>query len=136
MATIKDKFSKGLATINLKTNTFMEQNKIKTYISTLEDEIKALKAQIGETVYTKWASDAFDVACVEDALTKIKEKYAEIEVQKEKMEQLIIEEQQILGTSTEQPAVNTAAQGNVFCSSCGAPNPANYKFCTKCGSAL
>lgn len=136
MATIKDKFSKGLTTINVKTSTFMEQNKIKTYISTLEDEIKVLKAQVGETVYTKWAAGAFDVVCVEDALTRIKEKYAEIEVQKEKMEKLVIEEQQILGTSTEQPVVNAAAQGNVFCSSCGAANPANYKFCTKCGSAL
>ena len=39
MAGFKDKFSKGLTTINVKTNNFMEQTKINTYISTLETEI-------------------------------------------------------------------------------------------------
>jgi len=135
MATIKDKFSKGLTAINVKTNNFMEQNKINTYISTLEDEIKALKMQLGETLYTKWTTDEFEIASVEEVLERIKSKYAEIEVQKEKIEQILLEEQQILGTATEQPASNEAA-GTVFCGNCGTPSPANYKFCTKCGSAL
>ena len=113
----------------------MEQNKINTYISTLEDEIKALKMQVGETLYTKWASDEFEMACVEESLELIRSKYTEIQVQKAKIEQLLIEEQQILGTAAEQQ-VNKTAEANIFCSNCGAPSPANYKFCTKCGSPL
>lgn len=137
MATLKDKFSKGLTTINVKTNNFMEQNKINTYISTLESEIKDLKMQLGETLYTKWTNEEFELALVEETLNKIKEKYAEIEAQKEKIEQIILEEQQILGTSTDQNTVAAAPKENtIFCSNCGAPSPSNYKFCTKCGSAL
>ena len=32
MANLKDSFTKGLATINVKTSNFMEENKLKTYI--------------------------------------------------------------------------------------------------------
>ena len=45
--------SKGITTINVKTNSFMEESKCKTYISTLEKEIQILKQNIGETVYAK-----------------------------------------------------------------------------------
>lgn len=133
MATIKDKFSKGLTTINVKTNNFMEQNKINTHISTMENEICELMKQLGSQVYTKWLQNEFELSDVEEILNNIKEKYAEIEVQKEKIQQIIREEQQILGTNQgqETPQVNT-----IFCSNCGTPSAANFKFCTKCGSSL
>ena len=92
--------------------------------------------QVGETLYTKWTSDEFELSLVEETLNKIKEKYAEIEVQKEKIEQLLKEEQQILGTASEQNTAAPAKENMIFCSNCGAPSPANYKFCTKCGSQL
>ena len=132
MATIKDKFSKGLATINVKTNNFMEQNKINTYISTMESEISDLKMQLGETVYVKWMQEGFDIADVQDILEAIKAKYMEIDVQKEKIEKIILEEQQILGTTQPQETEGKM----IFCSNCGAPSAANYKFCSKCGSPL
>lgn len=133
MATFKDKFSKGLTTINVKTNNFMEQNKINTHISTMESEICDLKQQLGEEVYTKWLQNEFELSDVEEILNKIKEKYAEIEVQKGRIEQIIEEEQQILGTSQgqETPQTNT-----IYCSNCGTPSASNFKFCTKCGSPL
>lgn len=40
MATIKESFTKGITTLNIKTNRFIEVNKCKTYIATLEEEIK------------------------------------------------------------------------------------------------
>lgn len=36
MDSLKESLTKGIATINVKTNNFMEESKCKTYISTLE----------------------------------------------------------------------------------------------------
>ena len=131
MATLKDKFSKGLTTINVKTNNFMELNKINTYMSTIENEIADLKKQLGEQMYLKWMQDELDLAQFESYSNSIKEKYREIEMQKEKIEQLQKEEQQILGTNP-----GNQGQETIFCSNCRTANAANYKFCVKCGSPL
>lgn len=134
MANIKDSFTRGLTAINVKTNSFMEESKCKTYISTLENEIKDLKMQIGETVYAKSSKGEDYNEPVNELLQKINEKYSEIEAQKEKMVQLQEEEKQILGTANNTQPVQQAEGG--FCSKCGAKNPENYKFCSKCGAAL
>ena len=140
MATLKDKISKGLTTINVKTNNFMEQNKIHTHISTIEREIHDLKVELSEIVYTKWMENTFEISCVEEILCSIERKYEEIEIQKKKMEQIALEEQQILGTmSTAKPQSQSqqeVKQDTIFCGSCGAQNAGNYKFCVKCGSPL
>lgn len=133
MASIKDKFSKGITTINVKTNNFMEQTKINTHISTMESEISELKQQVGEVVYAKWLQNEFEISDIEEILNQIKEKYDEIQNQKERIEQILEEEQQILGTSQSQ---ETVPEGTIYCSRCGTPCAANYKFCAKCGSAL
>ena len=130
MATIKESFSKGLTALNVKTNNFMEENKCKTYISTLESEIAELKSRIGDAVYAKWIKGEDDRAEIEPMLKSIQEKYHEIEGQKEKIKQLEEQERQILGG---------AAGGSAevcYCSQCGAQNAANYKFCSKCGAPL
>ncbi len=36
MDSLKESFTKGIATLNVKTNNFMEESKCKTYISNLE----------------------------------------------------------------------------------------------------
>ena len=48
MASLKESLSKGITTINVKTNSFMEESKCKTYISTLEKEIQILKQNMSE----------------------------------------------------------------------------------------
>lgn len=131
MASLKESLSKGLTAINVKTNTFMEESKCKTYISTLEKEIKDLKMNIGDIVYNSWASGESAEEQIQVIMEQIKEKYNEIENQKKIMEQLTISEQQILGTGNNAPAA-----GTLFCSKCGTQNAANYKFCCKCGSSL
>ena len=133
METLKNKFSKGLTTINVKTNNFMEQNKIHTHISTIESEINSLKIQLAEIVYTRWANGEFDISNVEDILNRIKGRYEDIDIQKEKIEQILFEERQILGTMQEQKMSKEAL---IYCSNCGAASAANYKFCSKCGSLL
>lgn len=137
MATFKESFSKGITAINVKTNNFMEEAKCKTYISTLESEIKDLKFQIGQKAYEKWSAGENAVEGYEELCQQIKQKYQEIDIQKERIAQLAIEEKQILGAGTNAaPAQAAAPAPDVFCSQCGTPNPASYKFCAKCGASM
>jgi F0F1-type ATP synthase alpha subunit len=130
MANLKDSFTKGLATINVKTSNFMEENKLKTYITTLESEIERLKLEVGEAVYEGWKQDTFSLNSVEEQLNSIKAKNATItEVQKQ-IESLAQTEKEILG------ADHTENTARMFCPQCGAENKAGYRFCEKCGTKL
>ena len=135
MASFKDTVTKGITTLNVKTNNFMEEAKCKTYISTLEEEIKKLKYQIGEVTYVGWSQGIDSKSGVESLLREISAKYQEIQLQKNKIENLSVEEQQILGnaTSTQQQERNV---GVIFCRQCGTQNVSTYKFCSKCGNQL
>ena len=128
MASLKESLSKGITTNNVKTNSFMEESKCKTYISTLEKEIQIFKHNIGEIVYAKSIAGEGYEEEVAKIIEQIQGKYAEIEQQKAAIEQLAVQEKQILGS---QSTVNIK-----YCSSCGAQNAANYKFCSKCGNPL
>lgn len=129
MASLKESFSKGITAINVKTSSFMEESKCKTYISTLEKEIQSLKQNIGEIVYSKATAGEDYKEAVAEIIQTIQGKYEEIEQQKKAIEQLAAEERQILGTAQ-------TAESVKFCPKCGAQSAANYKFCSKCGSPL
>ena len=114
MASLKESLSKGITTINVKTNSFMEESKCKTYIS---------------TVYAKSVAGESYEEEVAGMIGQIRGKYEEIEQQKAAIEQLAVQEKQILG--------NQSMTVNIrYCANCGAQNAANYKFCSKCGSPL
>ena len=49
---LKQGLSKQITKINMKTSTFLEETKIRTYITTLENEIQDLKVRSGELGYT------------------------------------------------------------------------------------
>ena len=142
MDSLKESFTKGIATLNVKTNNFMEESKCKTYISTLEKEIANLKQEIGENVYKLWVAGDDITKGSNELLEQIKLKYDEIEVQKEKIKNLAAQEQQILGTGTQQPVktnaqpVSQQEQSVVLCKNCGMQNVSTYKFCVKCGVSL
>ena len=128
MATLKESLSKGITAINVKTSSFMEESKCKTYIATLEKEIQTLKMNIGELVYAKVTAGEEYQENVVEIIRQINGKYEEIEQQKKNIEKLAAEEKQILGT--------TPTEAWKYCAKCGAQNVENYKFCSKCGSPL
>ncbi len=136
MAGVMKSFSKGLATVNVKTNVFMEENKCKTYISTLEEDIRKLKLEIGENTYRLWTAGNFELTAVESLLGQIQEKEREIEQQRQKIQQLHVEEERILGSHQNQAAPVDAGEPRIYCTQCGAPNKPDYKFCVKCGQPL
>ncbi len=136
MASLKESITKSITTLNVKTNNFMEQSKYKTYISTLEEDIKKLKFQIGALAYEKWSNGEDGKEELEPLFMQISSKYKEISIQEENIRKLYEEEQQILGTGSNASAANNAAAPGIFCSQCGAKNAENYRFCVKCGSPL
>lgn len=128
----KDKFSKGITTINVKTNNFMEENKYKTHISTLESEIKKMTFSLGETVLLNWETNSDALKNVEAICLQIKCKKEEIAELKIKIEELQEEEKRILGEVNSQQS----AEDVIYCSRCGTKNLSSYKFCSKCGAPL
>lgn len=127
MAGIKDTFTKGMVAINLKTSNMMEEGKLKTLISTQQQEIDKLKFTMGDLVAQNWESEDFSKEMFVQYMDKIKEKLVAIEDAKEQIKALSYQESQILGNSG--PAV-------VYCTQCGAANKQGYKFCEKCGGKL
>lgn len=131
MADIKNSFSKGLTMLNVKTSTFLEINKIKTYISTLTGEIETLKKEIGDLVYQEWsATDNVTLDAISDKLNAIKEKQEIIKTQEEEVVRLNESEKQILGAS------ETTQQAVLICPNCGQTYDAAPKFCRKCGTKM
>ena len=74
MATLKESLSKGITAINVKTSSFMEESKCKTYIATLEKEIQTLKLNMGELIYTKTIVGEDYQENVAEIIQKINEK--------------------------------------------------------------
>lgn len=137
MAGFKESFTKGLTTINMKTSNFMEESKLKTYITSLENEISSLEQGLGRSIYEKWKSGEEYKEGMEEVLTKIQSKYDAIEEQKKNIAKLHEEEKQILGSSQAAASGTQQAQpSGMFCPACGAPNDPSYKFCCKCGASL
>lgn len=133
MAGIKNSFSKGLTTINVKASNFMEENKLRTHISTLEAEIEKLKLNVGEEVFKEYVDGTFALENVTEMLEAIKVKYDTIAQINNEIQELSTKEMEILGSTAAQ---NAAQEGVQFCSQCGAPYKIGYKFCEKCGSKL
>lgn len=127
-----DSFNKGITTLNMKTNNFVEVSKCKTYITTLEKEIEQLKLEIGTKLYEQHKNGESDTSSIEQHMLTIDSKYQEIEQQRARMRELEEEEKQVLGNNT----AAAPSEDVIFCGQCGAKNAGNYKFCCKCGSPL
>lgn len=133
MAPIKNSFSKGLTTLNVKASNFMEENKLRTYITTLENEIEKLKYSIGEKTYQGYINNEFTPEMIKEELETIKEKYAQITKTTAQIEELTTREKEILGKNG---GAGSVPEGTLFCSMCGTPYKKGHKFCEKCGNKL
>lgn len=129
---IKQGFSKQITKINMKTSTFLEENKIRTYIGTLENDIKELYKNAGETGYEMWKEQSFDVAQLTTFYEQIQDKYNTISEQEKLIQELIDKSKQVLGDN----GTNPDGQEQVFCANCGEGYPVTSNFCKKCGTKL
>lgn len=132
MANFQNSISKGLTALNMKTSNFLEETKIKTHITTLEEEIAQLKKVIGEKVYQNWDESDNVLETVSEEVSTIKEKYAMIDNLKKEIEELSKKEKEVLGNGNIEKVENNV----VFCTQCGAECSAEAHFCVKCGNKL
>ena len=140
---LKQGISKQITKLNMKTSTFLEENKIKTYIATLEADIQELKMKAGENGYAMWSAGRLDVAQLVPLYQEIALKQRQIQEQEQQMKELIVKNQQVLGQSAPEAPVPPAAPagpapaGNaVFCPKCGEACAPTVNFCKRCGNKL
>jgi len=132
MANFQNSISKGLTALNMKTSNFLEETKIKTHITTLEEEIEQLKKVIGEKVYQNWDKNDNILEIISEEVSCVKEKYAMIEQLKKEIEELSKKEKEVLGNGFAAREENST----VFCTQCGAECSKEAHFCVKCGNKL
>lgn len=136
MADIKNSFSKGLTMLNMKTSSFLELNKIKTYINTLNSEIATLKSEIGDLVFRSWTSGQEPLSeDVVEKLNLIQTKLALIAEQEAAAAKISSMEKQILGEQEKTPDP-AQTEPVLICSNCGQVYERPVKFCTKCGNRM
>lgn len=133
MSGIKEGFSKGLATINVKTANLLEENKLKTYITTLESEIEKIKLNIGEIAFNGWKEQNFSMEMIIPELNALKEKYVLVEKTKQEILELKEKERKILGAVQMDAKVSA---GVLYCSKCGNEVKQGNRFCEKCGNKI
>lgn len=124
---LKNKINKGMVTVSSKTTSTIEKTKIKTRISTVQNDIELMYASLGDLVYKMWLNndrnfDAFDEKC-----RMIKAKQEEIASLNEEIRQ---------AEEREKKAIEEASAYRVFCSNCGAEYDEPVKFCARCGNKI
>ena len=85
----KQGISKQITKLNMKTSTFLEENKIKTFIGTLENDIRDLKVKAGELGYQMWRSGDFDPNQLIPLYKEISTKEAQIQEQEQQMKEIV-----------------------------------------------
>lgn len=131
----KQGISKQITKLNMKTSTFLEENKIKTYIGTLENDIRDLKARAGELGYQMWKSGNFDTKQLIPLYEEASAKEMQIQEQEQQMKEILAKSAQVLGQAAPE-SLSGASENSVVCPKCGFPCPANVNFCKKCGNKL
>lgn len=127
---LKQQFSKQITKLNVKTTTFLEETKVRTYVNTLQAEIQELKLQAGDVGYSSYRSGADASAKLVELYNKIYERYTTIQQQERLLEQQAEWNMQVLGTTA------STEPSDVFCPNCGEHYTTPIKFCRKCGTKL
>lgn len=146
---IKKNISRKVAEINVKTSNMLETNKIRIYISRLQDTVEDLQREIGEKAYCMWEDGEVDAETLTRYFEQIKIKEEQIKKQKAKLKDMENEEAQIFGTGrseesgnpkeAEKPeaeAVKTEEKIVCECPDCGEIFTHYVHYCSNCGQKL
>lgn len=134
MMGVKEELSKQITKINIKTSTFLEENKIKTYIETLKKEIQVLFCKIGEQSFELWRNQT-EIPETENPLLpffeEIQSKYNTIQEQEKLLQELAQRNSQVLGEKA-----GLSGGERKFCPNCGNECQIGANFCKRCGTKL
>lgn len=127
MATDKFKsiFTKTIATVNVKTSSFIESAKLKTHINTLEKEIENLFNEIGKKSFESWAKVETDTFDLNDCFISVQQKKEQIATLEKEIYKLELQQKEVLG-----------AKELYICPSCKTTFENQIKFCKKCGAKM
>ena len=133
--------TKTVATVNVKTSVFMESAKLKTQISTLQNEIRDMVFDIGSTVYELWADDSSDPDLIHEKCRQIQEKHQAIERLEQEIELLDKKEDEVFGAKNaagDKAASDQAPEAveGYVCPNCNTQYQSPIKFCKKCGQKM
>lgn len=123
----KQTIDKGVATVSVKSNEFIEITKLKTQNTALEKEIDSMKQQLGAAYFSQWKADRLETDSLGELCAEIKAKEDLIADNLEMIDTLQRKNEEILGAKPE--------EGEIVCA-CGKPNSPTAKFCINCGSKL
>lgn len=127
---IKDAFNKGVTTVNIKSETLMESNRVKSAISAAQKRKEAEITALGVKCYAAWKQGEIADSVLTGQLQIIAQIEQEIAQQEERLVQLKIDESKALGA---QAAAGPTAR---FCTKCGKPLTPGTRFCTACGTPV
>ncbi len=133
MKSFKGSLSKILTKFNINIFNFIEKNKIKTYIKTLNNKNEVIYNELGKKLYEKYLQDDYDISHFYEYLENIKINNQLIIEQHQKIINLELEKCEILGIPAEKLG-NTQYTKNKICKNCGFENSLENKFCIRCGN--
>lgn len=128
---LKNALDRGIASVTVKSSTFLETSKYSNQIHIAEDSIAKLKSSLGAMLYDAWKNGQPLNDLINNTFQEITNYEEQIAQLNQKIEDIKNESRQVLG---KQPVA--AAPASVYCASCGAENKLTAKFCYKCGDKL
>lgn len=126
---LKQTVQRQIASVGVASSTYIEMEKLRMVIGTLENEIGGMKAELGNLLFEQWKNNSIDMEVIDKICGQIQEKEKKEEETIDKIKQMELERQRLL-----QKDEVTAAGSR--CSSCGYQNQQEAVFCVACGRPL
>lgn len=119
---VKQGFDKGVAVVSVKSKELIEITRLKNQIGALEDQIRKIYPEIGETVCHMACQDGFDTEAIHEKCKVVADLEAQIKEKEEELRQTRQKAQEALGKS--------------FCAFCDGELIENAKYCSHCGQKV
>ena len=129
-----DKINTIAKNVGEKTGDAIEITKLNAKISSEKSAIADIYKQLGERIYEKYASGAYQDADMAELFTAVDARRANIAEAEDKIK-AIKAENEAKAQTVAQPAEQAAPAGAV-CPGCGAAVAEGVKFCNQCGTRV
>ena len=127
-----DKINTIAKNVGEKTGDAIEITKLNAKISSEKSAIGDLFKQLGERIYEKYASGAYQDADMAELFTAVDAHRANIAEAEDKIKAIRTENE----AKTQAAPQEQAAPAGAVCPGCGAPVAEGIKFCNQCGTRL
>lgn len=131
---IKDTLNKGVATVSVKSETLVENSRIKSAIGGTQKKMDGALAVLGVKFYQLVKAGQAEAGALSAEVAELQGMEKEIQDLQARLEQIKEEESKILGSAAaKKPA---AIPGGSFCTGCGKALAPGSRFCDECGKPV